>query len=117
MQIENVSWHDGVIDAFSFDQEGNILLDCRLYLTMDDSKRCRVGLKISAVTRMSVDIDAEALRDNRQSGNISDGRYLVAQSTASLKLFLSDGLIWIEGKSIEMNLDETSDELSRDIGN
>ena len=100
--LENFIWHDGNITAlnYSIHKTGASLeINAQFYSTIESRERDKFTIKCTGVTRFNNVVDFEQIIDNLSAGSVSNG--YVKENT--LWLYLTDGIIEIHAKSINVS--------------
>jgi len=103
MNIEDLSWHDGILNGYSFnpnyDELSKITLDLELYPEQVHSKE-RKKLKVICENISSVksNIDINVLKKNKNFGNINHGEL----TGSVLRIELFGGELVIEAKKFNV---------------
>lgn len=101
--MDQIYWHDGILQKILIEGGGSIFIDCDLYPSDDVNVRARYIFECSSALSISSTVDFSALLDNKRSGNINNGRIATPRrGVANLKLFLTDGYIEINAKKIHV---------------
>lgn len=103
MNLNDIAWHDGVLQEISLLGSGQVKVVCDLYPDKSAAARRRVSFLCSGVKSTASLIDFTALLDNQLAGNISTGCIEThAGGTTTLKLFLSDGYVQIVASGLTL---------------
>jgi hypothetical protein len=105
MELDDVFWHDGNVDSFSYDEaRDRIRLVCNLYSNVEARKRRRVEFQIDRIEHLVFAVpDMSEQRRNRTAGGISDGRLTKGQKTSVLRLNLAAGYLEVRGASVKVS--------------
>lgn len=96
MNTDDLEWHDGILQEIRILGTGAIQVICDLYPDHAAASRMQMSFQRSRVKSAANLIDFTALLDNKQAGNINDGRIETrADGCTTLKLFLNDGYLEI----------------------
>lgn len=103
MDINEVFWHDGILNGIAIDSLGVVRINCELYMSSDSRMREKVGVVCTGVHDVTCSLDMTALLDNAFAGNIADGKVFVKPGrNASIKIFFADGYLAIHAHSLNI---------------
>ena len=102
MSLENFIWHDGNIHSLSYSIQStgaSLEIEGEFYSSNESNKRDIYKIKCNDVSRFNNIIDFKETLDNFSAGSVSNG--YIKDNT--LWLYLSDGIIEIQAKSINVS--------------
>ena len=103
MKIDDLFWHDGIINSYScdMDEHGNsdFIIRAHLYKNADSTQRQAITITCPNIEACQVSLNIKELKDNLFAGNISNG-YLKGNK---LWVYFTDGIFEITGEHFEVN--------------
>ena len=101
MNFEEIFWHDGIFSGLSIRENGETLIDCEVFPSLQSKQRERIRIILTGVSELSCTLDLASLLDNRNAGNIATGRvYVKNKKTFIMRLILSDGYLDIKASQL-----------------
>jgi hypothetical protein len=102
MNLDDLVWHDGLLKSIALAMESKrttLVLHVLLPEKLLSSTRIEYVIAIASPSRLTLNIDLDALQDNSGAGNISDAK-VVGGVSPRLFLVLADGHVEAVGRSV-----------------
>ena len=99
-EIDNIIWHDGILESLVFTpdrgNEHNITITCSIYPANGERIREKIEVAFEKVFSISMNCDLQQLDEHKKFGNVSNGHLIRNRHKEwDFLLYLSEGFIQI----------------------